>query len=121
MRYEQTFPTARPTEPDDVAAEAWPGRLFTHGRLNDPMTGGPLYCRIRAVEPGRVEYEAIYHRDDGAERIGAPWRLPVAHFIESTFGHWYEGTTPPPAVARARGGEPVPMGPRKLGGRPAGS
>jgi hypothetical protein len=33
------------------------GRLFIHGRLNDPMTGGPLYCRIRGVESDLVEYE----------------------------------------------------------------
>jgi len=49
-----------------------PGRLFIHGRLNDPITGGPLYCRIRAFEGDLVEYETIYHREDGSERICSP-------------------------------------------------
>jgi hypothetical protein len=96
------------------------GRLFIHGQLNDPMTGGPLYCRILSYDGAWVEYEPIYHREDGSERIGSPWRLPIGHFIEGTFGQWYEGTSPPPAIVRAPGGEPVPMDPRKIGGRPAG-
>jgi hypothetical protein len=34
----------------DHSDELSPGRLFIPGRLNDPMTGGLLYCRIRGVE-----------------------------------------------------------------------
>jgi len=30
------------------------GRLFIHGRLTDPMTGGPLYCRILSYRPTRA-------------------------------------------------------------------
>ncbi|MDQ6792881.1 MAG: hypothetical protein M3075_19880 [Candidatus Dormibacteraeota bacterium] len=45
-----------------------PGRLFIHGRLNDPVTGGPLYCRIRALEGNLVKYESISRREDGSER-----------------------------------------------------
>ena len=48
------------------------GRLFIHGRLNDPMTGGPLYCRILSFDAAWVEYEPIYHREDGSERLGSP-------------------------------------------------
>ena len=33
------------------------GRLFIHGRLQDTIMGGQLYCRIRAVEDDLVEYE----------------------------------------------------------------
>jgi hypothetical protein len=51
---------------DNHSDEIAPGRLFTHARLNDPMTGGPLYCRIRGVEGDLVEYEEIYHREDGS-------------------------------------------------------
>jgi hypothetical protein len=29
------------------------------------MTGGPLYCRIRSFDGSQVEYEEIYHREDG--------------------------------------------------------
>ncbi|MDQ6899513.1 MAG: hypothetical protein M3072_08400 [Candidatus Dormibacteraeota bacterium] len=47
-----------------------------------PMTGGLLYCRIRAFESDRVEFETIYHRDDGSERIGKPSRLPLDGFLE---------------------------------------
>jgi hypothetical protein len=28
-----------------------------------------------------VEYEQIYRRADGSERVGAPWRLPIGGFI----------------------------------------
>ena len=52
--------------------ELSPGRLFVHARLNDPLTGGPLYCRIRSVDGTLVEYEEIYHHQDGSERIGSP-------------------------------------------------
>jgi hypothetical protein len=85
------------------------------------MTGGPLYCRIRSFDGSQVEYEEIYHREDGSERIGSPWRLPIGAFIEETFGGWYEGSWPPPAPERAPRGLPVPMDPRKIGSRPAGS
>jgi hypothetical protein len=85
------------------------------------MTGGPLYCRIRSFDGSQVEYEEIYHREDGSERIGSPWRLPIGAFIEETFGGWYEGSWPPPAPARAPRGQPVPLDPRKIGGRPPGS
>jgi hypothetical protein len=104
-----------------IVAEARPGRLFVHAQLTDPGTGGPLYCRVRAVEGELIEYEMIHHRDDGSERIGSPWRVTSGHFVASTFGRWCEGSSPPPAIARAPGGEPVPMDPRKIGGRPAGS
>jgi hypothetical protein len=63
----------------------------------------------------------LYHREDGSERLGSPRRLPIEGFLEETFGGWYEGTWPPPAIVRARAGLPVPMDPRKIGGRPAGS
>lgn len=39
------------TPPDELRL----GRLFMHGRLNDPLTGGQLYCRIRALEGNLVE------------------------------------------------------------------
>src|ERR1700737_3746407 len=106
---------------DHHSDELSPGRLFIHARLNDPMTGGPLYCRIRGVEGDLVEYEEIYHREDGSERIGAPWRRPIGGFIEGTFGGWYQGSSPPPAAPMRPRGQPVPMDPRKIGGRPAGS
>ena len=44
---------------ENPSQEIRPGRLFIHGGLNDPSTGGSLYCRIRAVEEDLVEYEAI--------------------------------------------------------------
>jgi hypothetical protein len=106
---------------DKHSDELSPGRLFMHGRLNDPMTGGPLYCRIRSCDGAQVEYEEIYHREDGSERIGSPWRLPIGTFIEETFGGWYVGSWPPQSPARAPRGQPVPMDPRKIGGRPPGS
>ena len=46
------------------------------------MTGGPLYCRILSFDRAWVEYEPIYHREDGSERIGSPRRLPIGGFIE---------------------------------------
>lgn len=107
-------------EPGDVAIEARPGRLFVHARLSDPGTGGPLYCRVRAVEGQLIEYEMIHHRDDGSERIGSPWRVPRRYFGE-TFGGWYEGVAPPAVVPRPRSGEPVRLDPKKVGGRPQGS
>ena len=78
--------------------ELSPGRLFIHGQLNDPMTGGPLYCRILSFDAAWVEYEPIYHREDGSERLGSPPRLPIGGFFEETFGGWYEGTWAPPAT-----------------------
>ena len=33
---------------ENPSQELRPGLLFIHGLLNDPMTGGPLYCRILA-------------------------------------------------------------------------
>jgi hypothetical protein len=50
------------------------------------MTGGPLYCRIRAFDGALVEFETIYHREGGSERIGRPSRMPIEGFIEVTFG-----------------------------------
>ena len=89
---------------ENPSQELRPGRLFIHGRLNDPITGGPLYCRIRAFEAGRVEFETIYHREDGSERIGKPSRLPLDGFLELSFGRWYEGSSPLPAApTRPRG------------------
>jgi hypothetical protein len=49
------------------------------------MTGGPLYCRIRAFRirafDGAVgEYVAIYHREDGSERIAEDGR-PTGRFL----------------------------------------
>src|SRR6202171_5947800 len=103
-------------DPRDVVAEAWAGRLFVHRHLNDPTTGGPLYCRVRGVEVGLVEYEVIHHQDDGSERIGSPWRLPIEHFVEATFGGWYEGTTPPTAIPRGGEGSPGAFPPRQSRG-----
>ena len=57
---------------DNDSEELSPGRLFIHGRLNDPMTGGPLYCRILSFDAAWVEYEPIYHREDGSERLRSP-------------------------------------------------
>jgi hypothetical protein len=105
----------------NASDEFRPGRLFVHGRLNDPITGGPLYCRVRALEDNLVEYEEIYHRDDGSERIGTPCRLPLDGFLELSFGRWYEGSSPPPAATTRLRGRPVPLGPRKIGSRAAGS
>src|SRR5919201_5967066 len=103
---------------DNHSAELTPGRLFIHGRLSDPLTGGPHYCRILAFDGAFVEYEPIYHREDGSERLGSPRRLPLAGFLQAVFGGWYEGTWPPPAILRApRPGLPVPMDPRKIGSR----
>jgi hypothetical protein len=62
---------------DNLSEELLPGRLFIHGQLNDPMTGGPLYCRILSFDGALVEYEPIYHREDGSERLGSPRRLPI--------------------------------------------
>src|SRR3981081_3627819 len=93
------------------------GRRSTHGRLNDPMTGGPLYCRILSLDAAWVEYEPVYHREDGSERIGSPRRLRVEGFLEETFGGWSRGSWPPPAILRAPRGLPVPMDPRKIGVR----
>jgi hypothetical protein len=44
---------------ENPSDELRPGRLFIRARLNDPITGGPLYCRIRAFEGEVVEYETI--------------------------------------------------------------
>jgi hypothetical protein len=104
---------------ENPSDELRPGRLFTHGRLNDPMTGAPLYCRARALQGNLVKYEEIYHWEDGSERIGTPYRLPVDGFLELSFGRWYEGRSPPPAPATRQRGQPVPLDPRKIGGRPA--
>jgi hypothetical protein len=106
---------------DNPSDELLPGRLFIHARLNDPMTGGPLYGRILGFDGALVEYEQIYRRADGSERLGAPWRVPMGGFIESTFGGWYVGSWPPPLPAQAPRGQPVPLDPRKIGSRPAGS
>jgi hypothetical protein len=108
-------------EPGDVAGKARPGRLFVHAKLTDPGRGGPLYCRVRAVEKELIEYEMIHHRDDGSERIGSPWRVPRDYFEGSAFGGWYEGTTPPAVVPQPRQGQSVPLDPRKIGGRATGS
>ena len=62
-----------------------------------------------AFDGAEVEYEEIYHREDGSERIGSPRRLPIQFFIEETFGGWYPRSSPPPAPARAPRGLPVPM------------
>jgi hypothetical protein len=108
--------------PDNPSEELSPGRLFIHDPLNDSMTGGPVYCRIRPDVGDLVEYEDIYHREHDSERIPPPWRVPIGHFTEATFGGWYEGNSPPPAMpVRERRGIPVPLDPRKIGGRPAGS
>src|ERR1700694_2387102 len=48
---------------DNDSDELSPGRLFIHGRLNDPMTGGPLYCRVLSFDDSWVQYEPIYHRE----------------------------------------------------------
>jgi hypothetical protein len=106
---------------DNDLDELSPSRLFIHRRLNDPMTGGPLYCRIRAFEGDLVEYETIYHREDGSERIGSAHQLPLEGFLELSFGRWYEGSSAPPAAPRRPRGQPVPLDPRKIRGRPAGS
>jgi hypothetical protein len=59
------------------------------GSLTTPMTGGPLYCRIRAFDgyPGRVRKDLP--REDGSERIGSRRRLPIQFFVEETFEGWY--------------------------------
>jgi hypothetical protein len=101
--------------------ELRPGRLFIRARLNDPITGGPLYCRILAFEGDLVEYEMIYHREDGSERIPKPSRMPLDGFLKLVFGRWYEGSSPPPAAPTRPRGQPVPLDPRKIGSRPAGS
>ncbi|MDQ6899690.1 MAG: hypothetical protein M3072_09300 [Candidatus Dormibacteraeota bacterium] len=106
---------------DNPSDELLPGRLFIHARLNDPMTGGPLYGRILGFDGALVEYEQIYRRADGSERLGVPWRVPMGGFIEGTFGGWYVGSWPPPAPVQAPRGQPVPLDPRKIGSRPAGS
>jgi hypothetical protein len=85
------------------------------------MTGGPLYCRIRAFDGALIEFETIYHRKGSSELIGRPSRMPIEGFLEMTFGRWYEGSSPPPAASRKRRGQPVPMDPQEIGGRPAGS
>jgi hypothetical protein len=48
---------------DNDSDEVSAGRLFIHGRLNDPMTGGPLCCRVLSFDAAWVEYEPIYHRE----------------------------------------------------------
>jgi hypothetical protein len=106
---------------ENPSDELVPGRLFIHGRLNDPITGGPLYCRIRAFQGDLVEYETIYHREDGSERIPKPSRLPLDGFLELVFGRWYERSSPPPVAPTKPRGQPVPLDPRKIGSRPAGS
>jgi len=106
---------------DNDSDELSAGRLFIHGRLNDPMTGGPLYCRILSLDAAWVEYEPVYHREDGSERIGSAHQLPLEGFLELSFGRWYEGSSAPPAAPRRPRGQPVPLDPRKIGSRPAGS
>jgi hypothetical protein len=85
------------------------------------LTGGLLYCRIRAFEGDLVEFETIYQRDDGSERIGKPSRLPLDGFLELSFGRWYEGSSPPTAAPTRPRGQPVPLDPRKIGGTPRAS
>jgi hypothetical protein len=106
---------------ENPSQELRPGRLFIHGRLNDPITGGALYCRIRAFEGDLVEYETIYHREDGSERIPRPSPLPLDGFLQLSFGRWYEGSSPPPAAPTRPRGQRVPLDPRKIGSQPAGS
>jgi hypothetical protein len=98
---------------DNHSDELSPGRLFIHARLNDPMTGGPLYCRILSFDAAWVEYEPIYHREDGSERLGSPRRLPIWGFFEETFGGWYQGSWPPtgnPESTRRPAGTDGPPG-----------
>ena len=65
------------------------------GSLTTPMTGGPLFCRIRALMGTLAGYEEIYHRGDGSDRIGSRRRLPIQFFVEETFRGWYARTSPP--------------------------
>jgi hypothetical protein len=102
---------------DNPYDELSPGRLFTHGQLNDPMSGGPLYCRLRGFDGAEVEYEEIYHREDGSERIGSPRRLPIQFFIEETFG---AGTREPRHRRRRRERHAVCRCPWTLGRSEAG-
>src|SRR5438445_1110451 len=95
---------------DNDSDELSSGRLFIHGRLNDPMTGGPLYCRVLSFDAAWVKYEPIYHREDGSERLGTPRQLPIEGLLKETFGGWYQGSWPPPAILKAPRGLSVPMG-----------
>jgi hypothetical protein len=76
------------------------GRLFIHGRLGDATTGGPLYCRVIAVDSRLVTDETLYRRQDGSVRIGSPWQLLVDGFLEIV-GAWSDEDNPPP-VGRGR-------------------
>ena len=70
---------------ENPSQELRPGRLFIRARLNDPVTGGPLCCRIPACEGKLVEYETIYHHDGGLQQTATPWRLRLQAFPERSF------------------------------------
>jgi hypothetical protein len=59
---------------------------------------------------GAVEYEAIYDREDGSERIGSPQRVSTEAFIKHTFEGWYTGPWPPPARLPSGSLDPLLIG-----------
>ena len=96
-----------------TASELTLRKVSHHGRISE-WTLNPLWVRLDRDEHAEFGIERLYLVSRGR-------RLPIGGFFEETFGGWYEGTWPPPAIVRAPRGLPVPMDPRKVGGRPAGS
>jgi hypothetical protein len=58
--------------------------MSSGGPAQRPHAGGPLYCRIRTFDGALVEYQTIYHREDGSERIGIRHQLPINGLLEVT-------------------------------------
>ena len=71
---------------------------------------GPLYCRILSFDSALVEYEPIYHREDGSERPGSHRWLPIAGFIQETLRSLLRGN-----LTTASGRESAP-GPARTDG-----
>ena len=59
------------------------GALVVLDRANGRIVGSSRYAHL-TLDGAEVEYEEIYHREDGSERIGSPRRLPVHFFIEES-------------------------------------
>jgi hypothetical protein len=99
---------------DNPSDELLPGRLFIHARLNDPMTGCSLYGRILAYDGALVEYEQIYRRADGSERLGnlGDYRSGASSRAPSAAGTSGAGR-PRPATGASPSGSAGIVGPKE--------